>query len=72
MASAASGDTEPDTNGGRMADTNIDAIDELIIAELQQDGRRPYTAHAPQRNAWPHARHITNVAKPRRLRNTIA
>jgi|JI9StandDraft_2_1071091.scaffolds.fasta_scaffold126571_3 Lrp/AsnC family transcriptional regulator for asnA, asnC and gidA len=43
MASAASGDTEPDTNGGRMADTNIDAIDELIIAELQQDGRRPYT-----------------------------
>lgn len=26
-----------------MADTNLDATDELIIAELQQDGRRPYT-----------------------------
>lgn len=26
-----------------MAEINIDAIDELIIAELQRDGRRPYT-----------------------------
>jgi hypothetical protein len=25
-----------------------------------------------QRNEWPHARHITNVENPRRLRNRIA